>query len=209
MKWESATKFLNEQKRGKPQSTLSQDSLLACCMCVFVCVWVLASGSHTGRGWIRCCADLHVLSNGIDPVHLLLVVRSLDEVMGVWLSDDFKQVALNVAFHTCGKPDQDPDISTNPVWVFRTFSLKCDSAAFTDVQRLWCDWGDRMWVTWGNAVILQWGNQTASQGEAASGADVILTGVKKQRGSVHRSNMSLRRKDTQAATGALTFVGSK
>lgn len=27
--------------------------------------------------------------------------RSLDEVMCVGLGDDFKQVALNVAFHTC------------------------------------------------------------------------------------------------------------
>lgn len=43
-----------------------------------------------------------MLSNGMDPVHLLLVVGSLDEVMSVCLRDDFKQVSLNVAFHTCG-----------------------------------------------------------------------------------------------------------
>lgn len=44
-----------------------------------------------------------MLSNGMDPVHLLLAVGSLDEVVSVCLRDDFKQVSLNVAFHPCGK----------------------------------------------------------------------------------------------------------
>lgn len=46
-------------------------------------------------------AALRLLSDGVDPVHLLLVGGSLDEVMRVRMSDDFEQVALNVAFHTC------------------------------------------------------------------------------------------------------------
>lgn len=50
-------------------------------------------------------AILNLLSDCVDPVHLLLVGRSLDEVMCVRLSDDFKQVALNVAFHTCERGD--------------------------------------------------------------------------------------------------------
>lgn len=46
-------------------------------------------------------AALRMLSDGVYPVHLLLMCRSLDEVMSVGLSDDFKQVSLNVSFHTC------------------------------------------------------------------------------------------------------------
>lgn len=161
-------------------------TLRACCVCVFVeCVktefWPLG---HTGRGRTGRCRDLRLFSNGIDPVHLLLAARRLDEVMSVWLSDDLKQVALNVAFHTCGKPDGNPDISTNPVWVFHILLLKCD---YADVQRLRRDRGERKWLTWGNSVILQWGHQTASQGEAASGADVILAGGKKQKGDQSQS----------------------
>lgn len=46
-------------------------------------------------------AVLRVLSHRVYPVHLLLVSRSLDEVVNVRLCDDFKQVALNVALHAC------------------------------------------------------------------------------------------------------------
>lgn len=52
-------------------------------------------------------ALLHsLLSDGIDPAHLVLVGRRLNEVVRVGLSDDFKQVALDVAFYTCaeGRP---------------------------------------------------------------------------------------------------------
>lgn len=41
-----------------------------------------------------------LLPDGVDPAHLVLVGRRLDEVMRVRLRDDFKQVALDVAFHT-------------------------------------------------------------------------------------------------------------
>lgn len=43
-----------------------------------------------------------LLSDGIDPAHLVLVGRRLDEVVCVGLSDDFEKVSLDVAFYSCG-----------------------------------------------------------------------------------------------------------
>lgn len=54
-------------------------------------------GTCGREGWLR----LRVLPDGVDPVHLLLAARRLDEVVSVGLSDDLEQVALNVALHPC------------------------------------------------------------------------------------------------------------
>lgn len=49
---------------------------------------------------------LRVLPDGVDPIHLLLVARSLDEIVCVRLGDDLEQVALDVALDTLqGKPE--------------------------------------------------------------------------------------------------------
>ena len=46
-------------------------------------------------------APLTVSSHRLDPVYLLLACGSLDEIVFVGLSDDFKQVALNISLHAC------------------------------------------------------------------------------------------------------------
>lgn len=45
-------------------------------------------------------SGLRLLSDGVYPVHLLLAARGLDVVVSVSLSDDLKQVSLDVALHT-------------------------------------------------------------------------------------------------------------
>lgn len=57
---------------------------------------------HVSRQlFLRLTASLCLLLDGFDPLHLLLVCGSLDEVMSVRLSDDLKQVPLDFTFHAC------------------------------------------------------------------------------------------------------------
>lgn len=94
-----------------------------------MCVFVDCGNSEFWPG-SRLCLDLRVLSNGMDPVHLLLAVGSLDEVMSVCLRDDFKQVSLNVAFHTCGQ--QADSCRQHKPWLpSHLFSFKCEQATLT------------------------------------------------------------------------------
>lgn len=103
-----------------PPSALSHDSgpslLLHVCIHGMCRYSVEACRSHGTR-------LLRLLPDGIDPFHLLLTARSLDEVMRVRLSDDFKQVPLNVALHTCRGGERARGISTNPLGAFHTLFL--------------------------------------------------------------------------------------